>query len=429
MINKTATDKEALAIVCEGIQELTLTFMLAGLSILGEAVEVIEDPRIKTLATDGRKIYYGPHWVRSVMERRGIEYVMYDMLHEWLHVFMNHVARRGDRDGHRWNIACDIFVVQECSLLLSRPGRNLPPPNDGVIPPTWAKGLSVEEIYDRLPASPPSASAPSAASESGAEAGAPSAASGSDAEAGAPSASNTGGEIQSSTDFLYERAASYSASEEDQFFTKFVEELQQAQAIVSEVRMGTSDEAGGNVSSRMQELTKGALPWSTLLRGDLLAAMGQDYTTYARPRKQYYPHIILPTHRSYRERVLFIAVDVSASVGDRLLQKFITNVAPAAARAAKAVVVTFDAIVREEVHTRHPARLLRQLKFLQGNHAGTSVQPVFDVVDRVNPTAIVVLTDGYIFLPKEKYPSTLWVLPENGQEQPWGRNYKMRVSW
>jgi predicted metal-dependent peptidase len=387
VISESWKDPEGLEIAKEGVRELTLTFMLAGFSLLGEAISMVEDTSIPTLATDGRKIYCAPAWLRSVRERRGIGYVAFDILHEWLHVFMNHVARRGERDPKVWNIAADMVVVRECSQVL-----NLAPPDDGVVPPSWSYGRSAEEIYDELMRDPQSIPP------------------------------------NFQPDFKYGEAEGYSAQEETAFHGKFIEELQQAQMIAEKV-MGSESHSDALIRSRMQELTKGTLPWQLLLRGDLISQMGQDHATYARPNRRYYPRIILPTFRSYKERVLLVGVDVSASVGDGLLREFIANVTPAAARAEETVIVSFDAVVREKVRTRHPATALRSVKFLQGMHGGTSTKDLFDVVDRVNPTAVVILTDGWIHIPETPYPRTLWVLPENGREQPWGRNYKMRVSW
>ncbi len=406
---ESATDKEGLAIMVEAVQNLTLLFALAGLSILGEAVEVVEDLTIQTLCTDGRKIFYSPGWMRKLRERPPV-YLVFDVLHEWLHIFMNHVARRGDRDPKLWNIACDMWVVAECCRILSRPGKPVTPPTDGVIPPSWSDGLTVEDIYDKLKQNPNLVPPPPGGDPGNGSA-------------------KPGGEINSSADFRYESAQEYSQQEEDTFHQKFVEELQAAQAIMEQIQKGDPSAYGDAVRSRMQELTEGRVPWGILLRGDLLTQMGQEFATYSRPKRRYYPLILLPSYHSYKERVLLIAVDISASVGDTLLRAFISNIMPAAHRAEKCVVVTFDAVVREEVHTRRPAHILKKLKFMQGFHGGTSVAPVFDVVDRVNPTAIVVLTDGWITLPEKKYPNTLWVLPENGGEQPWGRNYKMAVSW
>ena len=126
--SETAKDRDALEIMRQGIQDLTLYFMLAGLSILGEAVEVVEAPGVQTLCTDGRKIYYDPKWMK-ILEPRGYVYVMFDILHEWLHIFANHVARVGDRDKKLWNIAADVFVVAECCRILSELlGESIAPP-------------------------------------------------------------------------------------------------------------------------------------------------------------------------------------------------------------------------------------------------------------------------------------------------------------
>jgi predicted metal-dependent peptidase len=407
-----AQDKEGLELITYAVQDIILWFPLCGFSLLGEAIEIEEDLSIHTLCTDGRKIYYSPDWMRTLQDR-GAHWMSFDVLHEWLHVFFNHVARLGDRDRNLWNIACDYVVVNECIQIFKQArGKVLSPPADGVQPPQWSKGLSAEKIYDQLFKEAEKNPQPQVGG-------------------GAPDSGDSSGqnEILSSTDFMYDQAQNYTKEEEEGFRKTFVEELQQAHAVQTQMKGARKMYGTGLMQSRMQQLKNPTVPWRALLRGTLSAQLGCDHTNWARPRRTLYPMIILPTMRAYKERKLFVGIDVSGSVGNALLREFLSNVIPAAMRAERTIVASFDAVVRECVVTRKPRKIFNQVQILQGSHGYTSVVDLFKYVDQHDPTAVVVFTDAYIELPDKPYPKTIWVVPERAPELPWGKMFRMSTSW
>ncbi len=93
-----------------------------------------------TMATDGYRIFYNPHWtsLQSQAQLRGV------LAHELLHVLFEHSSRMGSRDPSRWNVACDHAV----NLLLLELGFRLP--DHGMMERQF-RGLAAEEIYSRLP--------------------------------------------------------------------------------------------------------------------------------------------------------------------------------------------------------------------------------------------------------------------------------------
>lgn len=393
-------DHEAFGLFRRGLQDLMLFFPLCGLSYMGEAVEIVEDASIRTLATDGRSVFYSPEWIKSIDHDSRV----FDTLHEWLHIFFNHVLRRGDRDHKLWNIACDVVVVREACTILTRAGGKVwEPPKDGVIPPAWAKDMTAEQIYDELDKQHQSVP------------------------------KNGHGQQHYPEDFLYDRAelnADIHVGKEEEFKRKFQEEMAQAVLIQQQINNKTIEEMfGPTIAKRLDEVLNGAVPWSRLLRGQLLADIGYEMPTYSPPNRRYFPEIPMPSMRSTKEERLMLLIDVSASVGETLMGTFKANVIPAAMRATETIIVTFDAVVREVVRTKHPRKALDQVKFLTGSHTHTSVRGAFELVDKFNPKALVCLTDGAISLPSKPYPKMIWVIPQNGVVLPWGRTFKMDVSW
>ena len=64
------------------------------------------DEDCDTAATDGCRIFFGPGFLEELSDAE-LDFVM---MHEILHVVLQHCLRQGDRDNERFNIACDIVV-------------------------------------------------------------------------------------------------------------------------------------------------------------------------------------------------------------------------------------------------------------------------------------------------------------------------------
>ena len=75
------------------------------------------DENLETAATDGVRIYFGPDFLENLTDSQ-IDIVM---MHEILHVALQHCSRYGDFEPERFNIACDIVVN---SLILESMGGN-----------------------------------------------------------------------------------------------------------------------------------------------------------------------------------------------------------------------------------------------------------------------------------------------------------------
>lgn len=383
---RSIRNKDAHRLVVDAIKELTLRVPHAGLTLLGSTIR-IHEAAVGTLMTDGRRVYYDPDWILSKTRRDHV----FDLLHEWLHIFYNHPARCGDRDRDLWRTAIDVIVVRDASLLLSTPGDHWPYPTDGIIPPDWAKDMTAEQVYDEL------------------------------------LKKQKDKKVQGCHCTLGFGASSPLSSEEERaFYAGFQTEIAQASAIVEQ--LGKTPDI---LQERIKEITQtGSLPWHALLRGDLLSKMGTEVPTYAPPRRKHYPTLLLPSYRSMVTKTLVILVDVSASVGIELLDKFGSNVQPAAERADRTIVITFDQKVREVIETRRPKDILKKLKFESGAHCYTSTIEAFEKAAGYAPTATVILTDGYIEAPPTPPMSNiLVVIPVNGAHLPWGRHYTMEYSW
>lgn len=372
-----------------------------GYLLFGSAVKVVPAER-PTMATDGVSIYCGVNFVRS----EPFEVLEFGLLHELLHIYFNHLARRRQRDPKIWGYAADIFDNGECSVLLGTEDSKWPIPDRFIQPQIWAEGLTVEEIYDRLVET--QNKSPDTLKEI-----------------------CTGEGMGNGDDMIPVPTPPPGTDPEDpQGAKEWQSAFQQdvAQAFAMAERTATKRELTAATRARMQKIQKATLPWGTILRGDISHDLGYDEATYCPPKVKYYP-IILPQTRSVKERVLLLGVDISASVTDELIKIFISNVMSAAMRATKTVIVTFDQVQRDYHETKNPKDIFRHVKFVSGAHSMTSAKCVFEHADRVKPSAICVLTDGYIELPDKPYKNTTFVIPEGGNRLPWGRNIVMEFPW
>ena len=389
--------------VAKAASSLVIRLPFFGDLLFGTGVRVVGS-NLSTMATDGVRIMCGVNFVLT----ESVDIVMFGLLHELVHVYFAHPSRRGGRDAKIWNIAADIYVNGLCSELLGNGGR-WTVPEQFIQPQSWADGMTVEEIYDSLyrqQQADPGAMDQYLPKPDGNE----EISNGSDMVEPPP---GDGGE---------EKDAQGSAEWQE----SFREDISRAKALAENSPMHKP--LPGAVITRMDKIMKASMPWGSLLRGSLADSLGWDDVTYAPPKMKYYP-IILPQTRQLKERTLLLGIDVSASVTQELIKIFISNVQSAAARATKTVIVTFDQVVREHYETTRPRDIFSHVKFNSGAHSYTSAMGVFEIADKVKPSAICVLTDGYIDHPEKPYKNTIFVIPEGGNRLPWGRTYTMEHPW
>lgn len=94
----------------------------------------------ETMSTDGYHIFFSKNWVSELKddEIQGV------IAHEVLHVIFGHSDRKGNRDRHKWNVACDLAI----NLLLDAESQALP--MSGLLDKRY-KGMSADQIYVVLP--------------------------------------------------------------------------------------------------------------------------------------------------------------------------------------------------------------------------------------------------------------------------------------
>ena len=77
-----------------------------GLAYMILDLPLVETMRTGTMATDGRSVFFNPHWTETISE----DEVQTVLLHEADHIASLHHVRMGDRDIEGWNYATDYSI-------------------------------------------------------------------------------------------------------------------------------------------------------------------------------------------------------------------------------------------------------------------------------------------------------------------------------
>ncbi len=362
---------------------------------------------LPTAATDGRDVFYNPHFMGALSD----EHFDGVMLHEVLHAALAHVPRRSQRDPKGWNIAADIVV----NGILLQNGFSLP---EGHIRHTELERYAVEEVYALLPREQPPElvfvdllEAPPSDAEQESQDG--------------KEGKNTPlrgkgkqfrGKNRSESDSMGE-------AEKAELEKHWKKAVQQAQAVARSVHKGhlpAGLERAFGLAGPPQ------LDWKSLL-WRFLVRTPTDFSGYDRRHvgRGWY----LETLEGESLRV-YIAVDTSGSVDDALVKLFLSEV-QGILRAyphLEAQLYYADAAI----YGPHPLGADGEIPAPQGG-GGTDFRPFFaDVTERHEPHlggVCIYLTDGFgDFPPEAPQLPTLWVVSPGGLDSsgfPFGEVAKL----
>lgn len=236
----------------------------------------------ETAATDGRRLIYNPEFVNSLTaeERIGL------LAHEVMHNAMGHPVRRGELEPARFNIACDLAI----NCLLREAGYTLPPhglfPGEGPYA-AMPVGLSAEEYYSQLPASPPPNGPGGQADDDPGRCG------------GVIDAGDEAAKQQTRADWQVAVAQAKQASEQ-------------------------RGNLPGGLARAITAIVEPTVPWQDVLREFLARSLSaRDDYSWSVPNRRYIAQdMYLPSLRSESMGEVVVAIDTSGSVGERELNAF-----------------------------------------------------------------------------------------------------------
>ena len=336
--------------------------------VLALRMQLVEDPSARTLAVDGRNIYFNPEFVANLDENLCIS----AMAHEVMHPALDHLFRRGGRDPHKWNAACDYaanLILQDAGLPIS---------------PNWLcnaayRDMSAEQIYDALP----------------------------------------DGDDQPQDEIRPLGQGAESESQEDLDL-----EWKLATVQAAKVAQGRGSLPAA-IKKLLQDTLTPPIPWKDVLAAFMTERIKDDYS-WRRPNA-YYAHtgVYLPVMDGIGMGEVVIALDTSGSVAS-VIDEFGSTVKDILSATAplRVHVVYCDAAVNQVVTFDRG----QEVTFEAVGGGGTDFRPVFDYVaeNNIRPACLLYLTDMYGSFPEEapEYP-TLWCAT-TGVPAPFGDTVRIK---
>lgn len=332
-------------------------------------MQMVQEPRISTMATDGKCIMYSPKFVDEITP----EEILGVLCHEVLHVTNAHHLRRGKRNPRLWNIACDYAI----NPIVISAGMKLP---QGALISHDFNNMSAEQIYKLL-----EKEAKAQQPEEG----------GDDSGANAPKGTkhipaDDGWDFGGVNDKVRPDGQPMSQSEIEVEVSEVMTRVTQA-AQAAEMQ-GKLPEV---LKRLINEALKPTVDWRDELRRMFSSTIPADYTWARGNRRHLSTGLYLPSHLREGVGEIVVGIDTSGSIQGPLLDAFFAEV--------KAI---FEDANPDRIHLVWcDAKVHKVQTFERGEDltpepvggGGTDFRPVFNWVKEQNiePQALIYLTDMY----------------------------------
>ena len=330
-------------------------------------MEIVPTNQVRTMATDGKHIFYNPDWVVE----KTVPEIVFVLAHECAHVAYCHHTRKliGNYEHKLWNEACDYAI--NGGLVAAR----FTMPEDGLIDSNYT-GWAAERIYAdlkrKLAENPDDGT------------GEPD-----DSEGEYSISDGDWGEVLDAVDDQGNVLDAAGISEEE---VSIAEEVHQAAQIEKKIGRGGSDAQIRDVI----DSHKGAVqPWYQIIKDHLHDQVITDQSFASVNRRFVHQGLILPGNLTTPNGELVIGIDTSCSltlvelaeIGTHT-QDIVDEINP-----TRIHIVYCDSEVRKAVSFDRGEDI--ELKFYGGG--GTAFNPVFNWVEheQIYPSALIYFTDGY----------------------------------
>lgn len=350
--------------------------------VLALRLKLVEDPNRKTLAVDGRHIFYNPNYV-DLLNDEDPTLIRSAFAHEIMHCVLGHHKRMKNRNPKKWNIAAD-YATNE---MLAKAGFTLHK--------SWCHNRafydkSAEQIYDLLV----------------------------DGDGDKDGGSDPSGEEP--LDELM------SPSDDDQYGDENPGHAKDDVLDWETAAVGAANIAKmrgklpGALQRYVDEITSNKVTWQQQL-AEFSTDVGRNDYSWSRPNRKMLVHgLYLPSLYSEEMGDMVVVVDTSASIHNKILQLFGGEI-DAMRRAVnprKTYVIYCDARV-QHVDTFEQ---YDDFKLNSRGGGGTDFVPPFDYVTQhgIDPACLIYLTDLEGRFPSEPDYPVLWATIED-HPVPFGR--------
>jgi len=333
-------------------------------AIMASQLNVEMDSGIPTACTDGKRIRFNPNFVaqQTPSQLLGL------YVHEVKHVVYTHGPRRGERDPHIWNLACDYAINGE---ILDMMGLELP---DSPLYNPDFNGMSAEQIYDLLMQDPP----------------------------------DQRPELMDIDEVAPEDAPVIQ---------------QEMETLIVQAAMIANTMSPGSIPNAVQifldSRVKPKVPWYKVLRRYLQPLRASRYTM-TRPNRRFLPMYCPKLDNETKKLEITVAWDMSGSVELKDTVRYISETwGIAKSMKADLTVIQFDTRIQHVDHLRK----IEDFKRLEYHgRGGTDLRCIMEYVNEHNPEALVIFTDGYFRIPPKPACPVVWIIIGNSNFNcPYGK--------
>lgn len=394
------------------------------------------DEEAPTAYTDGFRIAFGPEFLENLSDSE-LDFVM---MHEIMHVVLQHCFRGAKFDGERYNIAADIVVnsnilyennMNAQSITLSNCGESMH------LTPSGDEGYkyTTEEVYQMVP-QPPKTN--------------PVSLSGGTVEgdnSGPKKNAKNGGSALGRAKREQAEKNDCGGSWDDHAHWGMLEE----DDVLRDVWVKRFEDAVEAISIRDPSNTRGLLPlfaerileelrkpqtdWRTILN-DFIQEEVVDYSFSPPDRRFGESPFFLPDFNGKEDMVedILFMIDTSGSMSDEMITAAYSEIKGAIDQfdgKLKGWLGFFDAAIIEP----KPFADEKEFKAIRmAGGGGTDFQIIFEYVHKhmtdKPPASIIILTDGYAPFPQEKLAfgiPVLWLLNNENVDPPWGKVARITI--
>lgn len=364
---------------------LVLDHPFIGSLVLHLEMQPAEGEWCKTTATNAKKIFYNEDYIDALK----MDETIYVLAHEALHCGLSHFARKGNRDRHRWDLACDYAV----NAILKAEDMKGPP---GTLYEESFEGMTAEEIYPYME----------------------------DFEDKETQDDHMFGDEEGDKgqQEKQQRDNNNSSPQESslldkQWQSRLANALQQA---------AQAGKLKGGLKRMIKSMLDAQLPWRNMLAYYMSQIARDDYK-YHRPSTRRGGDIIFPSLRSEYADV-YVVLDTSGSVTQKELNQFISEIDSIKGQArAKITLFACDSEIAKTTPVTFEAWDALELpQDLEGG-GGTSFKPVFEYIEReyLRPDLLIYFTDADGPFPKIEPDFPVIWLVKGKKEVPWGQRVQL----
>lgn len=357
------------------------------------------DDTIDTAATDGEKTYFSPRFLNNINDKE-LDFVL---MHEVLHVVLQHCSRYEGRDKFLFNIACDIVVnsnilhsngMDEKSITLKKYGVSIH------IAPNGKEGYlyTAEQVYKML----------------------------------VSKCKELLGDI-----VLWDNHNGWGKHPEtSRVYEEWIQHFKDTCESIG-ARNGQVDiNVPLFVERVLDELKNPQIDWRILLN-DFIQEDPCDYSFFPPDKRFSNNPFVLPDFNEYIESVknILFLVDTSGSIQTDELTMAYSEIKGAIEQFNNRLhgkLAFFDSDVKEPIRDFEDVESLLKIKPIGGG--GTSFHVIFKYIKEKMiddlPSMIVILTDGEASYPTEDKAlniPVLWLINNDNSTPPWGKVGRIRI--